>query len=298
MLIDDTTLYEKKHSITVNNSTMYYYFDYDERSAQINMEFQHFHSFYEIFILLAPEADYLLEGKSYHLQMGDMLLLKPYCLHKSIYKLGPASKRIIINFMYPNTLFELPNGYLELLCPFNDEVPIFRFSSEHKKIVYDKLNDIFKYSRSTVYTNSELNQILLHSKFIDFLYTFLQLKAHNIFTNETTSSQSTKKMYEISSYIHSHFHEELSLNTLANRFYLSPYYLSHQFKKVTHFTVSTYIQMTRIKNAQHLLLETNQKITDIAHSCGFTSFTQFNRVFNKMLHLSPREFRKNGYRSD
>jgi YesN/AraC family two-component response regulator len=145
-----------------------------------------------------------------------------------------------------------------------------------------------------MYTDSELNQIIIHSKFIDFLNTLLQLKSHNIYTNDTLASPTTKKMYEISSYIHNHFHEELSLDFLANQFYLSPYYLSHQFKKVTNFTVSTYIQMTRIKNAQCLLVETDRKITDIAHSCGFTSFTQFNRVFNKLTHMPPRDFRKNG----
>ncbi|MFA9377668.1 MAG: helix-turn-helix domain-containing protein [Lachnotalea sp.] len=37
-----------------------------------------------------------------------------------------------------------------------------------------------------------------------------------------------------------------------------------------------------IKHAQHLLLTTTNKIADIATSCGFTSFSQFNRVFQKI----------------
>lgn len=297
MLLDDSLIYEQKYSIVINDTdnSLYYYFDYDERYAAINMEFQHFHQFYEILILLAPEANHLLEGNSFHLKMGDMLLLPPYCLHKSIYNEGSPSKRLIINFTLPSNLFSLPNGYSSLLKPFYDEVPIYRFSKEQKELLHKKLNEIFLYSKQEDFNHSELNELIIHSKFVDFLNSILRFKDQNIYRNDEKATPSTQKMYEISSYIHSHFEENLSLNSLATQFYLSPYYLSHQFKKVTNFTVSTYIQMTRIKHAQHLLITTNNKIADIATSCGFTSFSQFNRVFQKINHISPRDYRKSGY---
>jgi AraC-like DNA-binding protein len=298
MLINDSLLYEPKHSIIINdlNNNLFYYFDYDERNAAINMEFQHFHQFYEILILLAPEANHLIEGNSFHLKMGDMVLLPPYCLHKSIYNEGQSSKRLVINFMLPADLFGLPNGYSSLLKPFFDEVPIYRFSQEQKELLYKKLNEIFLYSKQDDYKQSELNELIIHTKFVDFLNTILRFKDQSIYSNTDENQTPTAlKMYEVSSYIHSHFDEALSLDFLAARFYLSPYYLSHHFKKITNFTVSNYIQMTRIKHAQHLLITTNHKITDIAVSCGFTSFSQFNRVFKKINHMSPRDYRKNGY---
>ncbi|WP_099469909.1 AraC family transcriptional regulator [Konateibacter massiliensis] len=297
MLIDDSLLYEQKHSIIVNdlNNNLFYYFDYDERYAGINMEFQHFHRFYEILILLAPEADHLIEGNSFHLKMGDMVLLPPFCLHKSIYNEGLPSKRLVISFMFPENLFGLPNGYSSLLKPFHDEISIFRFSQEQKELLHKKLNEIFLYSKQEDFKQSELSELIIHSKFIDFLNTILRFRDQNIYRDEKKNTPSTQKMYEVSSFIHGHFNEELSLNSLADQFYLSPYYLSHQFKKVTNFTVSNYIQMTRIKHAQHLLTTTNDKITDIAAACGFTSFSQFNRVFQKIHHVSPRDFRKGGY---
>lgn len=299
MLIDDSLLYEQKHSIIINDlpNNLFYYFDYDQRYAAINMEFQHFHQFYEIFILLAPQADHLIEGNSFHLKMGDMVLIPPYCLHKSIYNEGTPSKRLVINFMLPQNLFGLPNGYSSLLKPFYDEVPVFRFSQEQKEMLHKKLNEIFLYSKQEDFNHSELNELIIHSKFIDFLNSILRFRDQSIYRNEEISTPSTQKMYEVSSYIHSHFDEDLSLSSLATRFFLSPYYLSHQFKKVTNFTVSNYIQMTRIKHAQHLLVTTNDKITDIAVTCGFTSFSQFNRVFQKINHISPRDYRKGGYRN-
>ena len=81
---------------------------------------------------------------------------------------------------------------------------------------------------------------------------------------------------------------------LAEKFFISPYYLSHQFRRVTGFSLINYIQITRVRNAQQLLLYTDMKIADITTSCGFTSFSQFNRVFNKFCHTSPSQFRVNG----
>ena len=61
-------LYEEGFSIIINevatpieNST-FYYFDYDKRSHAINMDFPHFHSFYELMILLSPKAYHFVEG--------------------------------------------------------------------------------------------------------------------------------------------------------------------------------------------------------------------------------------------
>lgn len=70
--------------------------------------------------------------------------------------------------------------------------------------------------------------------------------------------------------------------------------MSHQFRRVTGFSLINYIQITRVRNAQQLLLYTDMKIADITTSCGFTSFSQFNRVFNKFCHTSPSQFRVNG----
>jgi AraC-like DNA-binding protein len=52
--------------------------------------------------------------------------------------------------------------------------------------------------------------------------------------------------------------------------------------------------MTRIRNAQELLLYTDLKIKDIVGRCGFTSLSQFNRVFNKICGASPSDYRRGG----
>ena len=242
-------------------------------------------------IALSQNAEHLFEGNLFHLNFGDILLIPPYLLHKSIYPKGPANNRIIINFMYPDDWLKHDLGYSEVLSLFQKKEHIFRFSPEQRFVLFEKLNEIMTYSLSPEYTDSSLNHLMIHTKFVEFLYQLYMLKDQNQYENNISTSSATQKMYSIAAYIHQHFEEPLSLNMLAEKFYISPYYLSRRFKDTLHFTVSDYIQITRIKNVQHKLLTTNDKITDIAMGCGFSSFSQFNRTFHKISGVSPREYR-------
>ena len=103
-------LYEKGFSIIINDvavptedSTLYY-FDYDQRSQSVNMEFPHFHIFYEMMILLSPKAYHFVEGKRYDMVSNDIILLPPSVLHQSVYLPGPPSDRIVIGFMLPRQI--------------------------------------------------------------------------------------------------------------------------------------------------------------------------------------------------
>ena len=116
----------------------------------------------------------------------------------------------------------------------------------------------------------------------------------NAYTEQVDFDNITNKIYGITAYIHNRYTEDLSLAFLAKEFYVSSYYLSHQFKRVTGFTLTDYISMTRVRSAQTLLVSTDLSITDIALQSGFKSFSQFNRAFNKFLQMSPSKFRREG----
>lgn len=296
MLAGDNLFYENKHFIIVNdiNHHTFYYFDYDERDYSINMEFEHFHPFYEILILLGKECDHLIEGSPLHMQTNDMVLLAPSRLHKSVYPKGEASKRIVISFMFPDDYFGHAETYKEILSPFDEKIPIFRFEPEERRKLFNILNELFSYSAGPKYSGNDLDSFYIHTKFQEFLFTLYSIKDKNIYKDDTTYNSIERKIYDITSYIHANYSEELSLESLAEQFYISPCYLSHQFKTVTHFNLMNYIQMTRIRNVEYKLTSTNEKISDIAESCGFTSFSQFNRIFKKITGISPSDFRRKG----
>lgn len=289
-------LYERGFSIIINdvadpieNST-FYYFDYDRREHSINMEFPHFHSFYEIMILLSPKAYHIVEGKRYDLAANDIVLLSPSILHQSEYLTGPSSDRIIIGFMLPKKIDYCANGYMEILSVFNNPCPVLRFHHEEQKLLFQKLNEITQISQNINSIN--VRNLMIHHLFIEFLFLMYRLKDHSHYVPNIENGIK-EKIYTIVNYIHTHYNEDISLSSLAGTFYISSYYLSHQFKSVTGYTVVQYIQMIRIKNAQYLLLNSDFKITRIAEIAGFSSFSQFNRVFHKFNGMSPSAYKSN-----
>lgn len=290
MLIKNILQYEK-HQININKpiDDLYYYFDYDERTANINMEFQHFHPFYELCILLDDTMNHIIEGVPYAMQCLDIVALRPSLLHKTQYFDGFPSKRLIIQFHCPPMPEPLMEEFSDMMTVFDASLPIYRFEPEYQEKLFAPLNDIF-YS---TYEHSRPSRLYCHSRFMEFMLQLSRLRYNNIYRPKNLEN-SSHKIYEITSYIHNNYMNGLSLSSLAESFYMSTYYLSHQFKEVTGFTLTNYIQLTRIRNAQQMLLFTSRKITDVAEACGFTSFSQFNRMFRKFCSISPREFKAYG----
>ena len=290
MALPNLVLYEDKYYIRVNeeNDTIFYFFDYDVRSANINMVFEHFHTFYELCIPLCPNAVHFIEGIPYEIRALDIVGISPNRLHKTQYPAGKPCKRLIIQFNIPPQTAGLSNEYGQLLGLFNREVPIFRFEPELQKHLYGKLNDIYRLAPK----NDPMRNLIIHMKFVEFLILLFLNRDSSIYSNQAELSDLEKKVYAVAGFIHAHYPEELSLDSLAEEFCISPSYLSRRFKQVTGFSVTDYIQMTRIRNVQALLVNTRIPITEVSAPCGFNCFSQFNRVFRKHIGMSPSLYRK------
>ena len=98
------------------------------------------------------------------------------------------------------------------------------------------------------------------------------------------------KMEEILQYIVHHLDEDLSVDSLSKRFYLSRYYLMHRFKAVTGFTVHQYISQKRLLLAGELIRQ-GVPVMKAAEQAGFAEYSTFLRAFQNTFHMSPREFR-------
>lgn len=290
MLINNLVLYEDRFPIQINKEgdSLFYGFDYDVRSNDINMEFQHFHQFYEFCILLAPKAVHLIEGTKYNIECFDIVGIRPNVLHRTYYPEGDPCKRLIIRFNVPTHGPQALPELRRVFSIFNREIPIFRFSPDTNKEIFRPLNDIYMLGKNP----SDISNLMIHIRFTEFLSLLYKHRHENTYTKEDPDTGIEEKVYAITSYIHAHYGEDLSLDTISSMFYISNYYLSHQFKDVTGFTLTDYIHMTRIRNVQSLLLNSDMAITDIAVNCGFNSFSQFNRVFQKLVGTSPSKYRK------
>lgn len=94
------------------------------------------------------------------------------------------------------------------------------------------------------------------------------------------------------SYINEHFHEDLSLNALAEKVNMSPFHFTRVFSRETGFTPHQYLINTRISAAKYLLKSSETSIKDIAFSTGFNSESSFCSTFKKREHITPSQFRE------
>lgn len=96
----------------------------------------------------------------------------------------------------------------------------------------------------------------------------------------------------ICAYLAANYTQKLTLSEVAAQFYLSPYYLSRLFRRVTGMSIVDYINGQRIEAAQHLLEDTDLSINAVAEQTGFSTAAHFRRVFRELLGVGPQQYRK------
>ena len=97
---------------------------------------------------------------------------------------------------------------------------------------------------------------------------------------------------QVCAYLAANYRQKFSLTEVAARFYLSPYYLSRLFRRVTGQSIVDYLNNRRIEAAQKLLETTELSISAIAEQTGFASAAHFRRVFREVMDISPLQYRK------
>lgn len=107
-----------------------------------------------------------------------------------------------------------------------------------------------------------------------------------------TDSALSDKLKNVLHHLDEHYTEDISLDMLAEQFYISKYYLSREFKKEYGTTIIQYVLTKKITNAKELLRYSNSSIEEIARLCGIDDASYFNKVFKKMEGCTASEYRK------
>ncbi len=96
----------------------------------------------------------------------------------------------------------------------------------------------------------------------------------------------------VRSYIIENLEKNESTQEIAKKLFFSAHYLRHLFKKKAGISIRDFKNHQRIKKAKIFLMSSQEKILDIAASCGYESPAYFTEVFTKETGISPKDFRK------
>ena len=98
------------------------------------------------------------------------------------------------------------------------------------------------------------------------------------------------RMVEIMNYIQANY-IDITLEDLAEKFYLSKPYISKYIKEKSGITFGEMVKKIRMKKAKSLLKGSNMTVENIALSVGYQNVEHFNRLFKKAYNMTPIQFR-------
>ncbi|MDV2686163.1 response regulator [Alkalihalophilus lindianensis] len=109
--------------------------------------------------------------------------------------------------------------------------------------------------------------------------------------NRLTHVDDKMRMHDIVAYVDKYYREELSLEKLSNRFFLSREHISRRFKQEKGVTLSGYVTQLRIEQAKQWLIQTDEKVYSISIKLGYQDGNFFSKLFKKMVGMTPIQYR-------
>ena len=107
------------------------------------------------------------------------------------------------------------------------------------------------------------------------------------------SIKASNRMQKVYTYINNNYkRESISVSNLSDQLHMTTSSLCKFIKSITKKTFTELLIETRLNKACQLLSETDKYISEVSYLSGFNSLSGFNRTFKKVMHITPKEYRK------
>jgi len=260
---------------------------YKRDSYLKNVELHH-HDFFEIYFLVSGDVTYQIESRIFHVMPGDLLLISPRELHQVRIKPEMSVYERYVLWVAPETVSRLSSPQTDLTAGLDPTRSghgnLLRLTPEDRAAIQGLLAALDQESASGQYGGELLRESLLTQLLVNV--------NRLVFRQETYPEEDTRTsraVDQVVSFINLHYGEALSLDSLANQFYVSKYHLSHVFQQQMGTSLYRYIQKKRLMISRQLMAQ-GKKPSEVYASCGFCDYPGFYRAFKAEYGTSPREF--------
>lgn len=263
-----------------------------QRIGKFDMSVKHFHNEYEIFYLIDGERQFFFDNRAYKVQAGSLILVDENAIHmtKASSDEDMGHDRIIL-YINKQKMQELDHLFptINLVKFFKEQYGVFHLTPEQQAQFLNLYHTLKREFDNKDRHSTAMISMTVMMYFIEFIR---KNAAHKLIDVPSNASSKHKTIYAISEYISQHYTEPLTLESLANDFFLSKFYLCRSFKEVTGYGINEYLHIHRIKRAKQLLEETSLSVSQIALQLGYDSLTHFERIFKTHMTISPLKYRK------
>lgn len=241
----------------------------------------HYHDCHQIILIMEGSVKFQYGDGERTAQSGDLVIFSRYENH-SVEVLSDEYKRYVLHISpkmhgVENRVYSLllnrPQGFSNVIAT---ERHLGRFVGLFKSIIEetegrDDLSD-------------DMQRLLVNQLLITV---YRHLEGVN-----GAEDQNANAIYAIQRQFETDYGSSFSLDALSAQHNMSVSSLSHQFKRLTGFSVMEYLLSCRIASAKNYLVKTDLSIGEIVDRCGFSDCSNFCRTFKKLNGMSPSAFRK------
>ena len=238
----------------------------------------HFHDVHEMYYLVKGSTRYFIGNEIFVLSAGEIAFVPKGVFHNTNNEHKRDLERILLEFD-DEFVGEDYSKYIQALIADKH----VRFSPPDVVRIEDILNRIAEESLKKNPDYREMQKLYLRELLI-------LISRYRLKDSKSKYGCSFSLIEEIMKYISENVDGNLSLESLACKYSISPNHLSKQFKKLSGVPLSEYINISRISAAEKLLKNGNLPITTVATRCGFNDSNYFAAVFKKYKGITPKKY--------
>lgn len=255
----------------------------DEAHSNRHARLSHLHEdALELFFVYSGEGQYMVDGCTYQVKTGDMVICNARVLHGE----EPHQKRRMRSYSIALTdvLVEgLPDNHLTGV----DSDPVLYCGALAPQIGQMMRMIYLLYARQ-----GHLELVCSHmaQAVLLLVFDFLQSRARH---DQQRAGQTNNVLARrIQRYLDEHYREALNLQAVGQALHISEYYLAHVFREAMGMPPMQYVMKRRMGEAQTLLMDTHLPIGEIAERLGYENPWNFSTAFRKCVGMSPSGYRK------
>ena len=242
----------------------------------------HWHTEIEIIYIEKGSVKVQVAQEGHLLKEGDFLFVNSKELHSLFAVETPCSYHAFV-FGEHLCLFSKEHFFTkEIVRPLFDGSASLPRNLQHANLNRAAMcNKLKALAASSENITQNQFKILFH-----ILELLSELRNEYIFSFKNDNAE----IHKCIDYLEKNYARQIQLNDIAALVHMTPSYFCTYFKQHTGYTPFEQLNQIRINQAALLLHDKSKKITTVATECGFNSISFFNRKFNQIMNMSPREY--------
>lgn len=250
------------------------------RGAQGVKAEYHYHEFCKLLLLVSGSGGYSVEGRRYSLQSGDIVLVGSRAVHRPEFAPDAPYERMIV-YIDPGFLRQASTEDCDLLEIFSGKWGHVLRSSSSRRLLQ------LASSLEKELAGQDYGRVILCNGALLRLLVEIGRELQRSENQLPSPVQPTDdRVLGILEYIHAHLTEDLSIDQLAELFYLSKYHMMRLFRVETGQSIYGYITHRRLTCARELI-SSGMAATEAAFRSGFGSYSSFTRAYAKQFGTTP-----------